>query len=78
MYRDANDYYKSCDACQRIRGLVTQSFAKLVTSLPKKPFVKWGFDFVGQIKPVIIYKKQIHFCRHKLCYHVGGSKSNEN
>ncbi len=44
------DYYKSCDACQRIGGLATQSLANIVTSLPKEPFMKWGFDFVGLIK----------------------------
>jgi hypothetical protein len=33
MYRDMHDYYKFCDACQRIGGLATQSLAKLVTSL---------------------------------------------
>ncbi len=35
MYKDMHDYCKSCDASQRIGGLVTQSLAKLVTSLPK-------------------------------------------
>jgi hypothetical protein len=29
-----HDYYKSCDACQRIGGLAIQSLAKLVTNLP--------------------------------------------
>jgi hypothetical protein len=57
LYIDVNDYYKSCDACQRRRGLATQSLAKLVTSLPKKPFMKWGLDFVGQIKLVGIYTR---------------------
>ncbi len=28
MYRDVNDFLKSCDACQHTRGLVTQSLAK--------------------------------------------------
>jgi hypothetical protein len=50
MYRDLHDYFKSCDACQKTRRLVTQSLTKLVTSFPKKPFIKWGLDFVGLIK----------------------------
>jgi hypothetical protein len=50
MYRDIHDYCRSCDACQRTRGLVTQSLAKFVISLPEEPFMKWGLDFVGSIK----------------------------
>jgi hypothetical protein len=41
------NYYKSCDVCQRTRGLATQSFVKLVTSLLEEP---WGLDFVGPVK----------------------------
>jgi hypothetical protein len=52
MYRDVHDYCRSYDACQRTRGLATQSFIKMVTSFPKSPFMKWGFDFVGPIKLV--------------------------
>jgi hypothetical protein len=50
MYMDVHDYFKSYDACQRIGGLTTQSFAKLVTSFLEEPFMKWGLDFVGSIK----------------------------
>ncbi len=35
---------------KRIGGLVIQSLAKMVTSLPKEPFMRWGLDFVGPIK----------------------------
>jgi hypothetical protein len=52
MYKNVHDYYRSCDACQRIGGLATQSLAKLVTSFIEEPFMKRGFDFVGPIKLV--------------------------
>jgi hypothetical protein len=50
MYKDVHVYCRSCDACQRIKGLVIQSLTKLVTSFLEEPFMKWGLDFVGPIK----------------------------
>jgi len=40
LYKDVNDYCRSCDACQKPRGLVFQSLAKLVMSLQEEPFLK--------------------------------------
>jgi hypothetical protein len=55
MYIDVHDYCRSCDACQRIGKLVTQSLAMFVISFAKEPFMKWGFYFVGPIKLVDKY-----------------------
>jgi hypothetical protein len=52
-----HDYCRSCDACQRTRGLVIQSLAKLVTSSLKKPFLKWGLNFIGPIMSVWRYMR---------------------
>jgi predicted alpha/beta-fold hydrolase len=49
MYKDVHDYYKSCDACQRIGGLATQSLAKLVISLLEEPFMNGDLIFWGQL-----------------------------
>ncbi len=51
LHEDVHGYCRSCDACQKTRGLATQSLPKLVTSFLEEPFMIWGLDFVGLVKP---------------------------
>jgi hypothetical protein len=50
LFKDVLEYYKSCDSCQEVGGLKIMRLAKMVTSLPKKPFMKWGLNFMGPIE----------------------------
>jgi hypothetical protein len=49
---DIHEFYRSCDSYQKIGGLKTKSLTKLVTTLPKEPFMKWGLNFISPIKQI--------------------------
>jgi hypothetical protein len=51
LFKDIHDFCKSYDSYQKIGGLKTKSLAKLVTTLLEEPFMKWGLNFIGLIKP---------------------------
>ncbi len=41
LFHDASEFSKSCDACQRIKGLAMKNLAKIIIILLKEPFRKW-------------------------------------
>ncbi len=52
-----------------LEGHVKQSLAKLIITLPKEAFIKWGLHFVGPIKLVgWSNKEHIHIGNYRLCY----------
>jgi hypothetical protein len=44
------NFAKAMTIIKKIRRLKTKSLAKLVTTLPKEPFMKWGLDSICPIK----------------------------
>jgi predicted nucleic acid-binding Zn ribbon protein len=47
---DVNEYWQTCDQCQKTGNMLTQNLTKLVTILPTEPFQKWGLDFIEHVK----------------------------
>ena len=47
MYRDAQEYIKSCDACQRTENISKKNEMPLATLLKIELFGVWGMDFMG-------------------------------
>jgi hypothetical protein len=50
MNKDVHEFCWTYDLCQWIGNLLAQNIAKLITTMPKEPFQKWGLDFIGPIK----------------------------
>ncbi|XP_017224963.1 uncharacterized protein LOC108201178 [Daucus carota subsp. sativus] len=49
--RDAEDYVRRCDACQKHAPVIHQPSEELHATMPSWPFMKWGMDIVGKMPP---------------------------
>ena len=52
--KDAVDYCRKCDLCQRLGQPTEKDRLPFQLVLPLEPFQKWGLDFVGPFKPAVI------------------------
>ena len=52
--KDAMDYCRKCDVCQRMGQPTEKDRMPFQPVLPLEPFQKWGLDFVGPFKPTAL------------------------
>ena len=62
LFKDAKQYVKRCDSCQRVGKPTLSNEMPLQTQVLIEPFEKWALDFIGPINPPSKKKKYILVC----------------
>ena len=62
LFKDAKQYIKRCDSCQRVGKPTLSNEMPLQTQVLIEPFKKWALDFIGPINPPSKQKKYILVC----------------
>jgi len=58
IFKDAKEYVKRYDSCQRVGKLAPSNEMPLQTQVLIEPFEKWVLDFIGPINPPSKQKKK--------------------
>ena len=58
LQKDAKEFVKKCDKCQRFGNVQCIPFEKLMTIASPWPFAQWGLDIIG---PLPQGKRQVKF-----------------
>jgi hypothetical protein len=57
MHKDVVELCQNCDICQRLKPIWQSGKRPFKPVTAFEPFIKWGLDFMGLVKPTTRYTK---------------------